>query len=89
MVRAPIGFLYPTGFDRQILRAPVLSVFVGQSLRPLMSKEGSEDLVVLNERIEAVKVTPVIDRTYPLSEFPEAIRYLAEGHARGKAVVSV
>jgi len=54
-----------------------------------MSKEGNEDLVVLKELIEAGKVTPVIDRTYPLSEFPEAIRYLAEGHARGKAVVSV
>jgi NADPH:quinone reductase-like Zn-dependent oxidoreductase len=77
------------GFDRQILRAPILSAFVSQTLRPLTSKERSEDLVVLKELIEAGKVTPVIDRTYPLSEVPEAIRYLEEGHARGKVVITV
>jgi NADPH:quinone reductase-like Zn-dependent oxidoreductase len=77
------------GFDRQILRAPILSLFVSQTLRPLTSKERSEDLVVLKELIEAGKVTPIIDRTYPLSEVPEAIRYLEEGHARGKVVITV
>jgi NADPH:quinone reductase-like Zn-dependent oxidoreductase len=77
------------GFDRQILRAPVLSAFVRQQLRPFVSKERSEDLVVLKELIEAGKVTPVIDRTYPLSEVPEAIRYLEEDHARGKVVIMV
>ena len=77
------------GFDRQILRAPVLSAFVRQRLRPFVSKERSEDLVVLKELIEAGKVTPVIDRTYPLSEVPEAIRYLEAGHARGKLVIRV
>jgi NADPH:quinone reductase-like Zn-dependent oxidoreductase len=55
----------------------------------LVSKERSEDLLVLKELIEAGKVTPVIDRTYPLSEVPEAIRYLEEGHARGKVVITV
>jgi NADPH:quinone reductase-like Zn-dependent oxidoreductase len=55
----------------------------------LVSKERSEDLLVLKELIEAGKVTPVIDRTYPLGEAPEAIRYLAEGHARGKVVIRV
>jgi NADPH:quinone reductase-like Zn-dependent oxidoreductase len=69
------------GFDRQILRAPILSSFVSQKLRPFISTERSEDLVVLKELIEAGKVTPIIDRTYLLSEVPEAIRHLDEGHA--------
>jgi NADPH:quinone reductase-like Zn-dependent oxidoreductase len=77
------------GFDRQILRAPAVSALSRQRLRPLVSKERSEDLVVLKELIEAGKVTPVIDRTYPLREAPEAIRYLEEGHARGKVVIRV
>ena len=77
------------GFDRQILRAPAVSAFSRQRLRPLVSKERSEDLLVLKELCEAGKVTPVIDRTYPLREVPEAIRYLEEGHARGKVVIRV
>jgi NADPH:quinone reductase-like Zn-dependent oxidoreductase len=77
------------GFDRQILRAPLLSLFVSKKLRPAISKETSEDLVVLKELIEAGKVTPVIARTYPLAEAPEAIRYLAEGNARGKVVITI
>ncbi len=48
-----------------------------------------EDLIVLKELIESGKVAPVIDRHYPLSEVPEAIRYLEEGHARGKVVITV
>jgi NADPH:quinone reductase-like Zn-dependent oxidoreductase len=77
------------GFDRQILRAPVVSSIVRQRLRPFVSKERGEDLVVLKELIEAGKVTPVIDRTYPLREAPEAVRYLEQGHARGKVVITV
>jgi NADPH:quinone reductase-like Zn-dependent oxidoreductase len=77
------------GFDRMILRAPAMSAFSRQRLRPLVSKERSEDLLVLKELIEAGKVTPVIDRTYPLGEAPEAIRYLEAGHARGKIVITV
>jgi NADPH:quinone reductase-like Zn-dependent oxidoreductase len=77
------------GFDRQILRAPILSAFVRQTLRPLTLRERSEDLLVLRELIEAGKVTPVIDKTYPLREVPEAIRHLEEGHARGKTVIRV
>jgi NADPH:quinone reductase-like Zn-dependent oxidoreductase len=77
------------GFDRQILRAPLLSALVRQRLRPLVSKERRADLLVLKELIEAGKVTPVIDRTYPLREAPEAIRSLEEGHARGKVVITV
>jgi NADPH:quinone reductase-like Zn-dependent oxidoreductase len=77
------------GFDRQILRAPLLSALVRQRLRPLVAKERRADLLVLKELIEAGKVTPVIDRTYPLSEVPQAIRYLEQGHARGKVVITV
>jgi NADPH:quinone reductase-like Zn-dependent oxidoreductase len=77
------------GFFRGMLRAPVVSLFVGQKLRGLNSKVKQEDLAALTELIEAGKVTPVIDRTYPLVEAPDAIRYLAEGHARGKVVITV
>ena len=76
------------GTDRQ-LRALVLSPFVGQKLGTFINKENHEDMIVLKELIESGKVTPVIDRTYPLSEVPEAIRYLEEGHARGKVVITV
>jgi len=76
------------GTDRQ-LRALMLSPFVSQKLRTFISKENGEDLVALKELIEAGKVTPVIDKTYPLSEAPEAIRYLEDGHARGKVVITV
>jgi NADPH:quinone reductase-like Zn-dependent oxidoreductase len=77
------------GFDRQILRAPVLSLFVGQTLRPLVAKETTADLVALTELIEAGRLAPAMDRTFPLGEAPAAIRYLAEGHARGKVVITV
>ena len=76
------------GTDRQI-RALVLSPFVSQKVGTFINKENHEDLLVLKELIESGKVTPVIDRTYPLSEVPEAIRYLEEGHARGKVVIAV
>src|SRR5215218_1964558 len=76
------------GTDRQ-LRAMMLSPFVGQKLGTFVNKENHEDLLVLKDLIEAGKLTPVIDRIYPLSEVPEAIRYLEEGHARGKVVITV
>jgi NADPH:quinone reductase-like Zn-dependent oxidoreductase len=76
------------GFDRS-LRAPVLSRFVGQRLRMLASKPRQDDLVVLAELIEAGKLTPIIGRTYPLGEVPEAIRQLEQGHTRGKLVITV
>src|SRR5829696_4428783 len=76
------------GTDRQ-LRAMMLSPFVGQKLGTFVNKENHEDLLVLKELIEAGKVTPVVDRTYPLGAVPEAIRYLEAGHARGKVVITV
>jgi NADPH:quinone reductase-like Zn-dependent oxidoreductase len=76
------------GTDRQI-RALLLSPFVGQKLGTFIASPNHQDLIVLKELIEAGKVTPAIDRTYPLSEAAQAIRYVAEGHARGKVVITV
>jgi NADPH:quinone reductase-like Zn-dependent oxidoreductase len=76
------------GVDRQ-LRAILLSPFITQKLGSFMSSENSADLRALKELIESGKVTPVVDRAYPLRETPAAIRYLTEGHAQGKVVVTV
>jgi NADPH:quinone reductase-like Zn-dependent oxidoreductase len=76
------------GSDRQI-RALVLSRFVGQKLTTFVCSENHEDMIVLKELIEAGKVAPVIDRTYPLSAVPEAIRHLEQGRARGKFVITI
>jgi NADPH:quinone reductase-like Zn-dependent oxidoreductase len=76
------------GTDRQ-LRALVLSLFVGQRLGTFVSRENHGDLIVLKELIEAGKITPVVDRAYPLSDVPDAIRYMREGRARGKLVITV
>ena len=76
------------GFDRS-LRAPVLSRFVRQQLAAVMCSENAADLLVLAELIESGQVTPVIDRTYPLSQAPDAILYMQHGHARGKVVITV
>jgi NADPH:quinone reductase-like Zn-dependent oxidoreductase len=64
-------------------------MFVGQRLRGLSSKVKQEDLAALAELIEDGKLTPSIDRTYPLIEASDAIRYLEEGHARGKIIIAV
>jgi NADPH:quinone reductase-like Zn-dependent oxidoreductase len=78
----------------RLIRALVLSRFVSQRMvsyigKPNYSSGPNEgDLATLRELIEAGKITPVIDRTYSLSETPEAIRYLEEGHTRGKVVIT-
>jgi NADPH:quinone reductase-like Zn-dependent oxidoreductase len=77
------------GFFRGVLRAPLLSLFVGQKLCGLNSKVNQEDLLTVGELTEAGKLTPVIDRTYPLVETPEALRYLERGHPGGKVVITV
>jgi NADPH:quinone reductase-like Zn-dependent oxidoreductase len=79
------------GMGRTV-RALALSPFWSQSMRFSVSMPNNEDLVVLNELAESGKVTPVIDRTYPLSDTPEALAYLAyvgEGHTQGKIVITV
>ena len=73
----------------RVMRALVVSPFVSQNLRMVLGAAKTADLGFLTELIEAGKVTPVIDRTFALSEVPEAIRYLNEGHARGKLVITV
>ncbi|WNG34923.1 NAD(P)-dependent alcohol dehydrogenase [Archangium violaceum] len=75
------------GIDRQ-LRAAMLSPFVSHRLRMFAAVTRKEDLEVLKELIEAGKVMAIIDRTFPLSEGRGAMRYLEEGRARGKIVVT-
>jgi len=72
-----------------LITASVWSRFSNRKLRTLMAKRSKEDLAILRDLMEAGKVTPVVDRRYRLSEVPEAIRYLEEGHARGKVVITV
>ena len=60
-----------------------------QTVTFFVAKITTEDLVVLQELLEAGKVTPVIDRRYELSQAPDALRYLGEGHSRGKVVITV
>jgi NADPH:quinone reductase-like Zn-dependent oxidoreductase len=72
-----------------VIKAYVLSAFMHRQGRPFLATPRSEDLATLTELIDGGKVTPVIDRTYPLSEAPEAIGYVGEGHARGKVVITV
>jgi NADPH:quinone reductase-like Zn-dependent oxidoreductase len=71
------------------LKALVLSWFVSQKQVMVLAKPSKEDLAIMGKLIESGKVTPVIDRSYSLSEVPDAIRYLEAGHARGKVVITV
>jgi NADPH:quinone reductase-like Zn-dependent oxidoreductase len=72
-----------------ILKLVLLSRVVSQTMVAFLARESQDDLAVLHELLETGKITPVIDRTYPLSEVPKAIAYLEEGHARGKVVITV
>ena len=68
---------------------PILSMTGSKKLGNLSMKANKGDLIFMKGLLEAGEVTPVIDRTYPLAEVPEAMRYLEEGHARGKVVITV
>ncbi len=72
-----------------MISAHVLKRFVGHKLRPFLVSFNFDDLVALKELVEAGKITPVLDRTYPLSETPQAIGHVGEGHARGKVAITV
>jgi NADPH:quinone reductase-like Zn-dependent oxidoreductase len=94
----PKGTLVPNGggFEHRwfasggrLIGAKVSFAFVSQSLQTFIASPMHENLVALREYLEAGGVTPVIDRTYPLNETADAIRYVGEGHARGKVVVSL
>ena len=73
----------------RVIKALVLSRFVSQSLVMLLARPNQEDLTIVRDLMAAGTVTPVIDRLYTLSEVPDAIRYLEEGHARGKVVITL
>jgi NADPH:quinone reductase-like Zn-dependent oxidoreductase len=72
-----------------MLLGPLLSLIGSKKTRFFIANINQQDLVFLKELLEAGKVVPVIDRRYPLSDAAEAIRYLEEGHAQGKVVISV
>jgi NADPH:quinone reductase-like Zn-dependent oxidoreductase len=76
------------GFQALLL-GPWLSIIGDNKLGVLETKPNRDDLEFVKGLLEAGKVVPVIDRCYPLSKVPEAIRYLEEGHARGKVVITV
>ena len=71
------------------IRAMLVSMFVRQQATPTVKSQNHDDLVALKALVEAGKVTPVIDRTYPLTQTPQAIDHVAAGHARGTVVISV
>lgn len=87
---APEGlYVMVGGGTAQFLQAMLLAITGNKKMVSFVKKTNKEDLVILKELLEAGQVAPVIDRRYPLSETPEAIRYLEQGHARGKVVVTV
>jgi NADPH:quinone reductase-like Zn-dependent oxidoreductase len=67
----------------------LVSMVVRQQASPTVKTQNHGDLVALRDLVEAGKVTPVIDRTYPLTDTPEAIGHVAGGHARGTVVIAV
>ena len=71
-----------------MVKAVLLSRVLSQRFVMMLAKPSKEDLNILRELMETGKVKPVIDRRYSLSEVPEAIRYLEEGHAQGKVVIT-
>ncbi len=94
----PTGTLVPNGGNfgnrwfaggGRVISATVMSRFVSQALRPFLVAPNLEDLLVLKELIEAGKVMPVIDRTYPLSETNRALDHVGSGHARGKVAITM
>jgi NADPH:quinone reductase-like Zn-dependent oxidoreductase len=80
------GLIGPMG---RPVKALLLSPFISQKMGMLMSELNKKDLTTLADLMQSGKVTPVIDRTYPLSQIADAIRYLEQGHARGKVVITV
>jgi len=72
-----------------MLLGSLISMTGSKKMGALLPGPNRKDLVLMKELLEAGKVAPVIDRRYTLTEVPEAIRYLEEGHARGKVVITV
>ena len=70
-----------------MIAAAVQSLFVSQKQVSIFAKMNQADLLAMNELLLSGKVKPIIDRACTLAELPEAMRYLEEGHARGKVVI--
>jgi NADPH:quinone reductase-like Zn-dependent oxidoreductase len=88
MVGGETGGRWLGGMDRQ-LRAHLLFPLVSQKLSTFIASENSADLAILRDLLESGKIAPAIDRTYPLSQTPAAIRHVQEGRARGKVVITI
>ncbi len=78
-----------TRYFQAMLLGPLISIMGRKKMGTIFGSPNQQDLDFLTELFEAGKVVPVIDRRYPLSEVPEALRYLEEGYARGKVVITV
>jgi NADPH:quinone reductase-like Zn-dependent oxidoreductase len=101
-IRKPLRVLKPTGVYvgvggssstvsvlQSLIFNPLIAKIKGRRVVTFIEKENQADLVFMKELFEAGKVVPVIDRTYSLSETPQAIRYVEDGHARGKVVITI
>jgi NADPH:quinone reductase-like Zn-dependent oxidoreductase len=91
---SPKGIYVMTGGSmaqmfQAMLIGPWISTTGSKKMGNLLARPNKKDLAFMKELLEAGKVVPVIDRRYPLSEVPEALRYLEEGHAQGKVVITV
>ena len=73
----------------QLIKIRLGSLGSSQTVKFFIARLTAEDMFVLKELIESGKVTPYVERTYPLSETADALRYLGEGHAQGKIVITV
>jgi len=73
----------------RVIHTLLLSPFISQQMGMMLAELNKKDLTVLADMMQAGTVKPVIDRTYPLSQIADAIRYLEQGHARGKEIVTV
>ena len=80
------GLLGPLG---PLLATLALSLFVSQKMSPMLAKASQADLLTLKSLLESEAIRPVMDRHFTLSEVPEAIRYLEEGHVRGKIAITI
>lgn len=76
-------------YFQTLLLGPLVSMFNSNKNQFLMAKTKQKDLVLLGELFETGKFVPVIDKTYSLDEVPDAIRYIEQGHARGKVIIAV
>ena len=84
-----IGGSSMTQFFQAMLMGPWLSMTGNQKMGLMLVKPNQKDLAYVAELLEAGKVAPVIDKEYPFSDLPDAIRYLEAGHAQGKVVINV